>query len=157
MVDLDVLPQALLFALVIIGLYFTVRSVMKPPLREGATGSRTKTDADKDEPITTQITKTADLYESFIKKVASTENLQLAALKDAKDAISKGGKYFALTAFSDKDGSAAFDNAAKVVAMRQVIDQALEDAQGGGGGGGGGGQGGNRGGGGSNDDGGGWT
>ena len=135
MIDLDVLPQALLFALVIIGLYFTVRSVMKPTIREGATGSRKSTSSGNDKSITTQITDMSDMYDSLLKNIAGTDNLKIAALKDAKDAVGKAGTYIALTAFAKDAPKHVFDQAPKLVALRQVINQALQDAQGGSGGG----------------------
>ena len=134
MIDLDVLPQALLFTLVIIGLYFTVRSVMKPTIREGATGSRSS--PSKEKTLPEKIMDMTKKYDAFIKASVPSDNQKLAALKDAKIALSKAGMFIALEAFSGDAGDSVIQQAPGLIAMRQLIDQAIKDVQGGGSGGG---------------------
>ena len=125
MPDFQTVNQALLVVLVIAALFFAVRSVRKAPVREGMDSKDSKKSL---------VSKIADMkksYDGMIKKDAPSKNQQLAALQDAKEAQTSAGIFFAMNAFATGDNG-ILEAAPQLVALRQLIDQAIADVKGGG-------------------------
>tara|TARA_Y100000389_G_C17297630_1_gene431296 strand:- start:185 stop:634 length:450 start_codon:yes stop_codon:yes gene_type:complete len=126
MADFQAVNQAVLVVLVLVVLFFAVRSVMNTPVREGMDTKDAK------QSLASKITAMKKLYDDLIKKDAPSKNQKLAALQDAKDALSSAGIFASLNAFSGTGGDDALKDAAALVAMRQLIDQAISDVKSGG-------------------------
>lgn len=115
----------MLVVLVIAALFFAVRSVRNAPVREGMDTKGGK------QSLASKITGIKKFYDDLIKKDAPSKNQKLAALQDAKETLSSAGVFVALNAFSGS-GDDTLKDAAALVAMRQLIDQAIEDVKSGG-------------------------
>ena len=126
MADFQTVNQALLVVLVIVALFFAVRSVRNAPVREGMDTKDSK------QSLASKITAMKKFYDDLIKKDAPSKNQKLAALQDAKDTLSSAGIFVSLNVFSGDGGDDVLKDAASLVAMRQLIDQAIADVKGGG-------------------------
>ena len=126
MAEFQAVNQALLVVLVIAALFFAVRSVRNAPVREGMDTKDSK------QSLASKITSMKKLYDGLIKNAAPTKNQQLAALQDAKDTLSSAGIFVSLDVFSGDGGDDVLKSAASLVAMRQLIEQAISDVKSGG-------------------------